>query len=65
MKYVIIWHEIAERKYEVDAGSFDEAVEKLKQSWEDGTFGDEGAVLFNEYICDETGEKDIEFNGYW
>ena len=65
MKYTIIWREIAERVYEIESDSFEEAIEFLKNGWNDGTLPSEGAVLFNEYICDETGDKDVEFNGYW
>ena len=65
MKYEIIWHEIAERKHVVEADSFEEAVAKLGDDWNGGEFEDDTATLFNEYICDATGEKTIEFNGYW
>lgn len=65
MKYTIVWHEISERVYEANAESFDEAMEMLKHDWNEGSFENEGALLFNEFVCDETGEKDIEFNGYW
>ena len=65
MKYEIVWHEIAERKYEVSAESFEEAIESLKRDWNDGAFANEGAALFNEYVSDETNEKTIEFAGWW
>lgn len=65
MKYEIIWHEIAERKHTVEADSFEEAVAKLGEDWNEGRFESESATLFNKYTCDETGECDIEFNGYW
>lgn len=65
MKYTIIWREIAERVYEIESDSFEEAIEILNNDWNNGTLPSEGAVLLNEYICDETGDKDVEFNGYW
>lgn len=64
MKYRIIWHEIAERVYVTEADSFDEAIQNLKADWNDGECCG-GATLFNKYMCDETGESNIEFNGYY
>ena len=65
MKHTIIWREIAERVYEIESDSFEEAIETLNNDWNNGTLPSEGASLFNEYICDETGDKYVEFNGYW
>ena len=65
MKYAITWREIVERTHEVEADSFEEAIERLKDDWNNGTFPSEGAALLNEYTCDETGDKDTEFNCYW
>ena len=64
MKYRIVWHEIAERVYETEAESFEEALQNLDEDWQSGKFCD-SATLFNKYTCDATGETDIEFNGYW
>ena len=65
MKYTIVWHEIGERVYEVDAESFEDAVELVKDGWNSGELASEGAALFNEYTCEETGERIFEENGYW
>ena len=62
MKYTIVWHEISERVYEVDAESFEDAVELLK---DDLNAASDGSMLFNEYTCEETGERLLEENGYW
>ena len=65
MKYEIVWREIQEREHTVEAGSFEEAISTLLEDWDDGKFETESADLYNEFICNATGEQALQWNGYW